>query len=233
MADYKLFVEVLSDFARRLVQPFAIGDVLDDLARRVPVVLDITGAGVSLERDGRVLFVTAVDERTTRLETIQEQEQSGPCIDAWRSGEEVAVADLDEITSRWAPYGQAVRDAGVTAVAGIPMRVATKAIGALDLYCDKQRAWSDDDLAAAQVFADVATSYVTNAAEVGRQRRLTEQLQEALDSRVVIEQAKGILAAERRISVDEAFRVLRRHARNHGSSLRAVAVAVVDLGLRP
>jgi AmiR/NasT family two-component response regulator len=83
------------------------------------------------------------------------------------------------------------------------------------------------------VLADVATSYVINAWELDKQRRINEQLQEALDSRIIIEQAKGVLAGERGISVGEAFELLRRHARTHNARLRAVVGAVVNLGLRP
>ena len=95
------------------------------------------------------------------------------------------------------------------------------------------RDWTADDLDAARILADMATSYVINASELDRQRRVNEQLKEALASRIVIEQAKGALAAERGISVDEAFEVLRRHARSHSMNLRKVADAVVTLGLRP
>jgi transcriptional regulator with GAF, ATPase, and Fis domain len=233
MADEKLLSAALSEFARTLVKRFAISDVLDDLAQRVTLVLGIAGAGVSLREGDRLRFVTAVDERTTNLERIQEREQAGPCIDAWRSGEVVTVADLRATAGAWRAYGQAARAAGIVAVAGVPMSVERTVIGALDLYDARVNEWDRDDLAAARVLADMATSYVVNASELDRQRRTTEQLQEALDSRIVIEQAKGIIAAERGVSVDEAFEVLRRHARSRNTHLRAVADAVVNLGLRP
>lgn len=113
------------------------------------------------------------------------------------------------------------------------MMVDSRALGALNLYADQPRQWSDDDLAAARVLADMATSYIVNASELERAQRTAEQLQEALDSRIVIEQAKGILAADGRLEMDQAYQVLRRHARNHSASLRSVAEAVVNLGLRP
>jgi GAF domain-containing protein len=232
MPDHQLLHEALSEFARTFVKQFAISDVLDDLAQRVTVVLGVDGAGVSLREGDRLRFATAVDERATALEQLQEQEQAGPCIDTWRTCEVVAVADLTEVSGRWGAFEEAARNAGIRAVAGIPMRVDGEALGALDLYSVDPRPWEPDDLDAARVLADMATSYVLNASELDRQRRTTEQLQEALDSRVVIEQAKGVLAVRHGVSVDEAFTLLRRHARNHNTHLRAVADAVVNLGLR-
>jgi hypothetical protein len=118
-------------------------------------------------------------------------------------------------------------------VASIPMRHDGESIGTVDLYSAARRDWCTGNLRAAGILADMATGYLVQARELDRQGRIVGQLREALDSRIVIEQAKGVLAAERRISVDEAFEVLRRHARNHAVSLRSVAEAVVSLGLRP
>lgn len=233
MADQKLLAQALSEFARTLTRGFAISDVLNDLAGRVTAVLGIDGAGVSVQDSGRLHFVTALDERYAALERAQEAGQAGPCVDAWCSGQPVIVADLRETSYGWNGYAQAAREAGIVALASIPMRRDGQSIGALDLYSTTRREWSADDLRAARILADMATSYVVNASELNRQRRINEQLKEALDSRIVIEQAKGALAAERGISVDEAFEVLRRHARSHSANLRKVADAVVRLGLRP
>lgn len=144
-----------------------------------------------------------------------------------------AISDVlhdlaEQVTSR------AANDAGIVAIAGIPMRCDNQSIGALDLYSTTPpRQWSGDDLESARILADMASSYVIHASELDRQRRLNEQLRAALDSRIVIEQAKGILAAERQITVDAAFGVLRRHARRHSATLRSVAEAVVNLDMRP
>ncbi len=104
-------------------------------------------------------------------------------------------------------------------------------VGALNLYSDQLRDWSGDDLAIAQVLADMATGYLVNGSERDKHQRLNEQLQHALDSRIVIEQAKGMLAVTHHISVQAAFDLLRGHARRHHASLRSVAEAVVNLGL--
>jgi GAF domain-containing protein len=232
MADLKLLMQTLSEFASTLVQDFTISDVLHDLAERATAVVGADSAGVSLQHAGHLRFATALDERCSNLERVQDSEQAGPCVDALRAGEVVAVADLAEAPG-WGAYGQAARAAGIAAILGVPMRLDGEKIGTLNIYSNTRREWAQEDLDAARVLADIASSYVINASKLARQRRLSEQLQEALTSRIVIEQAKGILAAERGISIDKAFELLHRHARSHRASLRSVAEAVVNLGLRP
>ena len=94
------------------------------------------------------------------------------------------------------------------------------------------REWSDADIAVAVVLADVTTSYVLNASKLHDQEQLSEQLQQALDSRVVIEQAKGIIAQRKSVTVDHAYQLMRGHARNNHASLRMVAEAIVGVGLK-
>lgn len=153
-------------------------------------------------------------------------------MDAYHTGELVLVADLRNDPGRWPRFAARARELGIVAVAGIPMHWYGTRLGALDLYATSMRDWATDDVVLAQTLADMATCYITHASELERSRRMVEQLQEALESRVVIEQAKGMLAAERNISVNEAFELMRKHARGHSASLRAVSEAVVNLGLR-
>ena len=112
------------------------------------------------------------------------------------------------------------------------MRLADQVIGALNLYSLEPRDWSDEDMAVAGVLADVATSYMVNASKLHQQEQLSQQLQEALDSRVVIEQAKGITAQQHAVSIDQAYQRMRRHARTNNASLRTVAEAIVAVGLQ-
>jgi len=119
----------------------------------------------------------------------------------------------------------------VAGVAGIPMRLADQIIGALNLYAAGPREWSDEDIAVAGVLADVATSYVVNASKLRQQEQLSEQLQHALESRVVIEQAKGITAQQNSVTIDQAYQLMRGHARNNNASMRTVAEAIVAVGL--
>jgi GAF domain-containing protein len=176
--------------------------------------------------------VTGRNEQSVRIEQTQEQTQSGVCVEAFTSGEVVTVADL-ELESRWPEFRSVAREVGVRATAAVPMRLGGEALGALNLYDDKPRQWTEHDMSTATVLADMATSYLVNASEIAESRRRAEQLEEALETRIIIEQAKGVLANERKVSVDQAFEILRRHARTHQAGLRTVADAVVNLGLRP
>ncbi len=224
----------LSEFVRLLLTPYDVDAVLDDLTVRLQEVLELTGCGVSLAGNGKLQMATAIPERIIRLEREQERMQLGPCVSAFRSGEVVTVPDLQDpsIVAAWPDYCAVAAQIGIASVAGVPMKLGEQTVGAIDLHSAAPREWPSEQLTIAQIFADAATAYLINASTYDRQQRLNEQLQQALDSRVVIEQAKGIIAEARGIDVDAAFQIIRRHARSHGSSLRAVADAIVSLGLR-
>jgi GAF domain-containing protein len=232
MAREELVTDAVSGFARTLARISATSEVLHDLAERATRALGAAGAGVSVLESGQVRFAAATDERSAALERLQETGQAGPGVDACQTAAAVTVAGLPA-SRRWGRYQEAAQAWGIAAVASVPMRHNGGCLGALDLYSTARRDWSADDLEVAGILADMATAYLVQARELDRERRANEQLREALDSRIVIEQAKGVLAAERGISVDEAFEVLRRHARSHSASLRSVAEAVVSLRLRP
>jgi GAF domain-containing protein len=233
MADHELLTYAVSEFARTLGRGSVLSDVLNDLAERVTAALGVAGAGVSLVESGQCRFAAASDGRAATLERLQETVDAGPCLEACLAGKAVTVSSLAENAREWGAYRRAAQEAGIVAVAAVPMCHDGQSVGTVNLYDVSPRVWSAEDLYVAGILADMATGYVVQAWELDRQRRINEQLREALDSRIVIEQAKGALAAERHISVDEAFNVLRRHARGHSASLRSVAEAVVNLGLRP
>jgi hypothetical protein len=177
--------------------------VLHDLAEQVTAVLKIDGAGYR--------------SKTAASSTSSPRWMSGP--PPWNASRTPARP------GRAWTHGAPARPS--------PSPTCGQNIVALDLYSVTPRRWSADDLASARILADMAGSYVIHASELDRQCRLNKQLREALDSRIGIEQAKGILAAERQITVDAAFEVLRRHARSHSATLRSVAEAVVSLDMRP
>lgn len=219
------------EFARTLTGRFDISDVLNDLAARVPGALDIAGAGVSLLSGTKLSFATANSERVATLERVQEERNSGPCADAIADDKDVLIRDLGEHAQRWPEYAAVAASLGIVSVAALPLRNSVK-LGALDLYDTRVRDWTPAEVTTARVFADIATGYVLSASELERERRTVEQLELALESRVVIEQAKGIIAHANGISVNAAFVRLRTYARSHGANLREVAKAVVSLGLR-
>ena len=232
MYDQTLFLQTLSRFARVLPAHYDVETALAELTESVTGVLGLCGSGVTMLEDGRLRFVTAVSEASGELERIQEEEQSGPCQDAYDTGEVVRVTDVRVETVKWPASAAAAKRLGVAGVAGIPMRLAGQIIGALNLYSAEPREWSEEDLAVAAVLADVATSYVINASKIRQQQQLSEQLQHALESRVVIEQAKGITAQQNAVSVDQAYHLMRGHARSNNASIRAVAEAIVAVGLQ-
>ncbi len=233
MTDDQQLLEALKRFARNLSGRYDVTAVLYELSESVTLVLGATASGVSLsDAEGRLTFANATTDWAKRVEMTQQEMQQGPCYDAFVTGKAVTVTNIDE-HGEWPDYLATAKEVGVVAVAGIPMMLGDTPLGAVDIYQDEPRVWSESDLVRATVLADVATGYVAHASEREQMQRVTEQLEEALESRVYIEQAKGILAGERNITMEAAFEVLRRHARNNNASLRFVAQAVVELGLRP
>ncbi|MGC0249014.1 GAF and ANTAR domain-containing protein [Pseudactinotalea sp. Z1748] len=222
----------IAEFLRTLLAPYDVLTVLQDLAARVQELLDLHGAGVSLSRDGTLEFITAVPASLAELEKEQRDGPGGPCREAFGTGEVVAIDDIAAVTDRWPRYCSLATGSGITSVAGIPMKVEERTIGALNLYSAERREWSRQDLTIATLFADAASVYLINSTDHAHQRRLNDQLQEAFRSRVVIEQAKGIIAQTHDIDVEEAFQRIRRHARAQHTSLHAVSEAIVNLRMR-
>ena len=230
--DQSLFLQTLSRFAVVLPARYDLEAALTELTESLTAVLGLSGSGVTMaDERGRLRFVTAVSQASGELERNQEEELAGPCQDAYDTGEVVRVTDVREESVRWPEFSATATRLAVAGVAGIPMRLADQIIGALNLYSPEPREWSDEDIAVAGVLADVATSYVVNASKLRQQEQLSEQLQGALESRVIIEQAKGITAQQNSVSIDKAYQLMRAHARNNNASLRMVAEAIVAVGL--
>jgi len=233
MFDQRLFMKTLSRFSVVLPEHHDLdAAALAELTKSVTAVLGLGGSGVTMAEHGQLQFVTALTQDAKELERSQQVHQEGPCRDAYESGEVVRVTDVRQESVRWPDYSALATDLGVAGVAGIPMRHGDEVIGALNIYSNEPRQWSDEDIAVAVVLADVATGYVLNASKLHDQEQLSEQLQNALESRIVIEQAKGITAQRRSVSIDHAYQLMRGHARSNHASLRTVAEAIVDVGLR-
>jgi len=231
--DQPLFMKTLSRFSVVLPEHYNLdAEALSELTKSVTAVLGLGGSGVTMAEKGQLHFVTAVSQDSKELEQSQEEHQEGPCRDAYETGEVVRVTDVRQESARWPEYSATAARLGLAGVAGIPMRLDDEIIGALNIYSSAPRQWSDEDIAVAVVLADVATSYVLNASKLHDQEQLSEQLQKALESRVVIEQAKGITAQKKSVTIDHAYQLMRGHARKNHASLRMVAEAIVDVGLR-
>lgn len=232
MVDHAALADVLVAFSRNLVGEYEVHDILDTLCDRVAAVLPVRGAGIMLEEEQGVLrFVAASDAGVHEIESLQIELGEGPCLRAYQTGEQVIVPDLT-IGDDFPSFGPEAVERGLRAVFSFPMRVRSDDVGAINLYCDEPRSFGDEDRAAGQVLADIATTYILNARSAERSALLASQLQHALDSRVPIEQAKGKLSEQLGVPVTEAFARMRSHARSHGAKLREVAQQIVDGTLR-
>ncbi|POX36083.1 transcriptional regulator [Streptomyces sp. Ru73] len=220
-------------FAAVLATVPAVSDVLLGLAQCAADAVAVRSTGVSLVRGGELHPAGMLDRMAAEVGRVQAEARCGPCAEALRTARPVTVPDLARDAARWPGYGERVLGLGVAATASLPLHSKGKALGTLGLYHTAPRPWPAADLRRVRVLTDMAVAYLALAADRDHQRRVADQLRHALDSRVVIEQAKGMLAAERRIPTGEAFELLRGYARHHRARLRDTAEAVVEEGLRP
>lgn len=222
-------LQVLRDFVGRLVTDYDLARVLDHLCQAVVEVLPASGAGVAVAaEDGGLRFVAATDRRVGSVERFQDETGEGPCATSFERGEAVIIHDVQVERTPWPRFGAAARAAGIHLVAGFPMGIDDARVGALDLYSIEPVEFGEPERAVAEIFASIAASYVLNVRRQKESGEVADQLRHALSHRVVVEQAKGILAGRHRISIDEALTRLRSHARNSNRQLREVALEVVE-----
>jgi GAF domain-containing protein len=219
----------LVELADTLVADFDVVELLTLLAVRCVEVLEVGAAGLMLVSPQGDLRVMASSSETMRLlELFEQQSQEGPCLDCFRSGEAVVNQDLSVENGRWPKFTPRAIAAGFQAVHALPMRLRGSVIGALNLFQQSAGIMPQADLDAAQAFADVATIAILQHRATQEAQILNEQLNFALNSRVVIEQAKGMIAERRRVNMGDAFAILRNHARNHDILLASVANNVIS-----
>ena len=227
LVDQHALRDTLADYAATIARGYDIGQVLYRLSDQVMRVLEVDGAGVSIADGDTLRFVSATDDSVVRIEETQIEARQGPCQDAFAAGEVVFSSDLRQ-EDRWPVYRPVALENGCVAVAGVPLLTADVRIGALNVYSRSVTSWNDGSLDVARILADMAAGYVTNAATLARSEQLTRNLQHALDSRVVIEQAKGILAERHNEPTAQAFERLRTAARDSRRPIHDVAGDVVD-----
>ena len=248
MPDPTRLVEVLERFASTMAGTSDPVDVFDQLCASTMNVLSASGAGVCVANaHGQLLHFVATDDGVAEVERVQERTQAGPGADAFRDGELVTVGDLEldrvdgvdgvdgagggDGVDRWGEFRRAARRRGFGSVVGLPLRSGDRRLGSLDVYDTSARRWDDAELRAARALADVASTHVVRSGELAEARELTSQLQHALEARVVIEQAKGVLSRHHGVSMDEAFSLLRDSSRRRSVPLRTIAEGVVSDGL--
>lgn len=229
-----LVAESFVSLADTLVDDFDVVELLDRLVRSCVNLLDVRAAAILLVNHDHTLEVVASSDEASRLmEVIQLESHSGPCIDAVRTGEPVSVADPAELRRLWPTFGQAVGEQGFTAVHALPLRVRQEKIGALNLFDAGDEPLSDADLRLAQALADFATIAILQQRTLSRTSLLAEQLQQALNTRIVVEQAKGVLAEFSGVDMGAAFGALRDYSRGNRLKLGVVARQVVQRELDP
>jgi GAF domain-containing protein len=226
----------LVELADTLVSDYDLLDYLDVLLGRSTSILGAVAGGVMLTDgesvDTRLNLLACTDEHTRVLELFELQRQEGPCWDSHRLGQPVVEEDLTR-SERWPQFRPVALKSGYRAVYAFPLRLRGATIGALNLFRVQPGAVDDDEVRAAQAFADMATIGILQQRAVQHARDLAGQLQTALNSRVVIEQAKGIIAERLDCDVDEAFQTLRQFSRNNNLQLRSTAAALVAGELTP
>jgi len=227
MAELQL-ADVFVEMADTLVDEFDLIDFLHVLTERCVQLLDVSAAGLLLtDGQNKLQVVAASTERTRLLELFQLQTDEGPCVDCFRTGTPVSVTDLPS-AGRWPRFAVAAAEVGFSAVHALPMRLRTEVIGALNLFDVAPGALDEGKLRIGQALADVATIGLLQQRAIHRRDVVTEQLQTALNSRILIEQAKGVLAERLGLPVDQAFTILRSGARSHNRRLSELAQSIVD-----
>ena len=228
MIDTERLSRVFVELADTLVGDFDIVDFMTTLAHRCVELLGADEAGVVLADERGVLRSVASSNETARLlELFEIQNEEGPCLDCYRTGEQLLNQFL-VAPDRWPVFGPEARRLGFSVVHALPMRLRGQVIGAVNVFGSSDQALDPADVQIGQALADVATVGLLQERTIREARLLNEQLHGALTSRVVIEQAKGVLAERLQIEMDAAFTHLRDYARRTNQRLSIVASALVE-----
>ena len=222
-------LETFASLADTLVDDYDVVDLLQMLVDTCAELFDATAAAILLaDEHGELDVVASTSEASRLVELMQLSADAGPCIEAFETGRMVSVADIREAPERWVRFRESSIASGFAAVDAIPMRLRTTVIGTLNLLRASPGGLDPHDEVAARAFADVATIGILHERSLRESTVLSEQLQGALNSRVVIEQAKGVVAHTKGISIDTAFQLMRDFARSHRLGISKVASRIVD-----
>jgi GAF domain-containing protein len=222
-----LLTQTFVELADTLVDNFDVIELLSVLASRTVSLLDAGAAGILLiDQHGILQVMGASTEQARLLELFELQSEEGPCFDCMRTGQEVMNRPLDG--GHWPRFSVEAARAGFQSVHAVPLRYRDTAVGALNIFLDDRLVISDDDIVVAKALAHTATISIFQDAAARHARTVTAQLQGALNSRVAIEQAKGMIVERARVDMEEAFARLRRYARGHNLRLSELAASLVD-----
>jgi GAF domain-containing protein len=229
MTREALLTRTLVELADTLVEDFDVVELLTLLTDRCVEVLDVSAAGLMLAApEGDLRVVASSSEELRLVELFELQSEEGPCSDCYRTGEPVLNPSLATADGRWARFRPVALEAGFRSVHALPMRLRGVTIGALNLFRNQEGALDEADMVAAKALADIATIAILHHRAALQAHVVVEQLNHALNSRVTIEQAKGMLAERSGLDMEKAFSWLRNHARSHNLLLVDVARSVID-----
>ncbi len=225
----KELVETFVELADTLVTGYDVIELLHRLVVRCAHTLDVAGVGILIpDEDGALEVVASTSERSQLISILQLDQDQGPCLDAYHSGEAVMVSDIASIRQRWPRFAHAAGELGYVWMHAIPLRLRDEVIGSLNLFGDQPNALTSGDMIAARGIADIATIGILHERAFREADIARHQLQHALASRVAIEQAKGIMSHVHNVDMDAAFQMLRERARTSQRKLSDVAQQVIS-----
>lgn len=228
-AHEQALAETFVTLADTLVDDYDVADLLDRLVTACVDLLGATAAGLLLDdQRGNLAVVASSSQETRMLELFALQTNEGPCLDCVRTGTAITSADLAREADRWPLFVPEALGAGFRSVIAVPLRLRKQTIGGLSLFSSSADPARVADQQIAQALADVATIGIIHQRSLHRSTVLSEQLQQALHSRVAIEQAKGVLSERNHVEMGAAFDAMRHYARNNNLKLTDVAIAVVQ-----
>ncbi|GAA3825881.1 GAF and ANTAR domain-containing protein [Nocardioides panacisoli] len=229
MTTEQRLTQVFVELADTLVDEFDALDFLSTLTERAVELLHADAAGVILnDLRGNLHVVASTSEQAQLLELLELQNEEGPCLDCFHTGREVVNVAVPEARTRWPRFSAATAEVGYQSAHAIPLRLRDSLVGAMNLFCVNATRLSEQDIALAQALADIATIGLLQERAVRQSGLIAEQLQTALDSRILIEQAKGVLLASAGLEVQLGFQLMRAYSRRNRQPLKAVAQSVVD-----
>ncbi|GAB2637080.1 GAF and ANTAR domain-containing protein [Nocardia goodfellowii] len=237
MSDSELLVTALARLAR-LMAADDVAAVLEHVLVSATDLLHLSGATVlrvwdeAGQSEGHPASISASTESLAELARSQLDAARGPALEAMRHGEAVTVTEIGKYLDVWPEYASAAERHGMSSVASTPLRHDDLSFGALCIYSAERRDWAPPDLSVGELLAELTAGHLVTVDRLREKQQLADQLQHALDARIVIEQAKGVIANARNITPDAAYKLIRTHARRNRISVQAVATGIVELRLR-
>lgn len=215
--------------ADTLIADYDMVDLLHTLVDECAELVSTEAGGLMIaDTSGQLQLVASTSEKADFVEIMQLNAGNGPCLDCFATGTAVAVSDIEVAGTRWPEFRAAALQQGFRSMNATPLRLRGQVIGTMNLFSTRSAELSTEDAAIVQALADVATIGILQERLIRESGIVAEQLQRALNSRVLIEQAKGVISQLASLDMDEAFRRLRTYAREHNLSLQSVAEGVTN-----